>query len=165
MFGRPSGVITRLNRFLRRGRCGPVVVAAVDDLLLSGPNGRLKDLPNYLRDVGASGVDGVLCHPRTSEVLAGIETCDTVTRIVSVSASTPGDGLLRKTQLFSVDHALRVGADAISFQINCGASSELDSLRDCARVSELCHSLGVPIVIVSYPRSDRNGDDVNFHSS
>jgi DhnA family fructose-bisphosphate aldolase class Ia len=52
----------------------------------------------------------------------------------------------------SVEHALRLGATAVSVHVNLASESEPDMLRDLGRVSDQCEFWGVPLLAMMYVR-------------
>lgn len=156
------GVSLRMRRLFGPSLRERVLIAAIDDTLLSGPSGWLLDLPSYLAQISRAGVGAVLCHPRACAVLDSVSDGDSLIRIVNLSSGATEDGAARKRLTFSVESALSFGADMIAFQINVGSSFELKSIRDAAYVCERAHRLGLPVQVIAYPRSDLADPDRNY---
>jgi class I fructose-bisphosphate aldolase len=67
----------------------------------------------------------------------------------------------------SVQHAMSVGADAVSVHVNIGAVTEARMLRDFAQIAEECDGHGIPLLAMMYARGPRMMDafseDFNAH--
>jgi len=55
----------------------------------------------------------------------------------------------------TVEMALRMGADGVSIQVNIGADSEAEMLRDLGRTSVSCMEWGVPLLAMMYTRGKK----------
>jgi len=82
--------------------------------------------------------------------------------IMHLSASTvyapdPDD----KRIVGTVQEAMDLGADAVSVHLNLGSAGEADQIEAIGRVSTDCNRLGVPLVVMVYPRGPTIMDTFN----
>jgi fructose-bisphosphate aldolase / 2-amino-3,7-dideoxy-D-threo-hept-6-ulosonate synthase len=114
-----------------------------------GPIEGLSDMTQTIDNVAKGGADAVLVH-------AGIaKTVDNrgMGLILHLSGATR---LTRepnwKTQLSSVNLAIRLGADAVSVHINVGSEHEQEMLDQFSRILDESDNLGLPVLAMMYPR-------------
>jgi fructose-bisphosphate aldolase / 2-amino-3,7-dideoxy-D-threo-hept-6-ulosonate synthase len=60
----------------------------------------------------------------------------------------------------SVEHALNLGASGVSMHVLIGPSKTSDMIKGLAKVSEICDSLGMPLLAIMYPWGYENDFDV-----
>jgi len=60
-----------------------------------------------------------------------------------------------KVQVCTVQEAIRLGADAVSVQVNVGAQDEDKMLSDLGKVTEECDIYGMPLLAMMYPRGPK----------
>jgi len=143
-----TGVDARLGRLRTDGR---YVVVPMDHGVTLGAVAGLQDLEATVAAVTEAGADAVLTqkgmaprvHPNRGS--AGY--------IVHLNASTAlGPDTDDKRPTCTVEEALRVGADAVSFHLNVGSSHEPRQLEDLAQVTESAHRYGLPVLAMAYAR-------------
>jgi predicted phospho-2-dehydro-3-deoxyheptonate aldolase len=78
--------------------------------------------------------------------------------IIHLSASTSLSTYPNaKTLICTVEEALKLGADAVSIQVNLGNGGEKEMLHDFGKVSYDARTWGMPLLAMIYPR----GENVN----
>jgi len=152
-----TGRSARLERISTRGR---YLVVPMDHGITLGPVKGLVNLEATVDAITRGGADAVLTQkgvaPRVHDSKNGKGY------IVHLNGSTsigPDSNDKRKTG--SVEAALRAGADAVSFHINVGSDHEPDQLTQLSDMIETAHSLGVPVLAMSYAR----GPGVDEHDA
>lgn len=143
-----AGRQARLNRI---GRDGRYVIVPLDHGITIGPVSGLMDVSNTIAAVATNGADAVLHHRGLMK--RGRDSAPGIGRIVHLNGATdlspdPQD----KRQVCSVDSAVRLGADAVSFHINIGSRFEGRQLEALGSIVEEAHNLGVPVLAMAYPR-------------
>lgn len=138
----------------------PVVWLPVDDSLMTGPVGGLGDMGKLLRDVGAS-LDALIAFQGTLArywaLLGGMATIENLT------ASTIEVAHTAKVLVASVEDAVRRGADAVAVHLNFTDSAQPEGIRAVGSVASDCDRLGIPLVVIVYPRRIReDGKDDNY---
>jgi len=135
------------------------VIVAVDHPLYSWPVAGLEDRGSLLETVVAAGADAVIATYGTlrdfGDVVAGCTT------IMKLDLATLSVGPYRDSEFrlsWTVDDAVRLGADAVLTYVQLGAPGELDALSDAARVAAAADRQGLryvceimPVESAAYP--------------
>lgn len=149
-----SGKIRRLGRIFRDD--GKTVVVPMDHGVSAGAIEGLADIGKTVNRVAKGGADAVLVH-------AGVaKTVDTthLGLILHLSGATRlTNNPNWKTQLCSVKEAVRLGADAVSVQINVGSEHEQNMLENFSRILEECDDYSMPLLAMMYPRGPKIQDE------
>ncbi|QLG50465.1 2-amino-3,7-dideoxy-D-threo-hept-6-ulosonate synthase [Natrinema halophilum] len=143
-----SGIDARLERI---GTDGSYVIVPMDHGITMGAVQGLKDIESTIDGVTSGGADAVLTQkgiaPRVHENKNGKGY------IVHLNGSTtigPDENDKRVTG--TVEEAIRVGADAVSFHINVGSDHEPDQLTQLSDVTETAERFGMPVLAMAYAR-------------
>lgn len=142
-----GGVAKRLGRVFRANR--KTVIVPMDHGVTLGPVEGIRDMHHTISQLLEAKVDAFVVHKgiaRTVDTgVAGL--------IIHISASTKySPDSDRKVRVCSVLEALRLGADAVSVHTNMGALSEAEMLTKLGDVADECHSYGLPLLAMMYPR-------------
>ncbi|QSW97961.1 2-amino-3,7-dideoxy-D-threo-hept-6-ulosonate synthase [Haloterrigena alkaliphila] len=143
-----TGIDARLDRI---GTDGSYVIVPMDHGVTMGAVQGLKDIESTIDGVTRGGADAVLTQkgiaPRVHEHKNGKGY------IVHLNGSTtigPDENDKRPTG--TVEEAVRVGADAVSFHINVGSDHEPDQLSQLSEVTAEADRLGMPVLAMAYAR-------------
>ncbi len=139
------------SRRLRRlsGLRGRFLLLAVDHGLPAGPIRGMEDLPGLLGTLRGAPFTGVIVNPGMTrhvpeDPVRGL--------VVHLSAGTlRGSAPTSKVLAGSVQHAISLGADAVSVQIQFGDAAEGRMLSDAGCVVDAATRFGLPVVIMAYP--------------
>lgn len=143
----------RMNRiFSSSGRC---VLVPLDDSLISGPNGGLLDLRNKVAQIEQAQPSGIMAHYGTISLLYK----SSIPTILNLTASTTLSTHTNKVLISTVERAISLGADAVAFHINFSSKFESDMLKALGIISERCNCLGIPLMVLAYPRKEQCIDD------
>ena len=143
-----AGTAARLGRI---GTGGKYVVVPMDHGITVGAVKGLKEIEATVDSVTRGGADAVLTqkglarrvHPNRNG--AGY--------IVHCNASTTiGPDANDKRLTCTVEEAVRVGADAVSFHINVGSDHEPGQIEDLAELTADASRLGIPVLAMAYAR-------------
>ncbi len=151
------GKAARLDRIGRRGR---FVTVPMDHGLTLGAVDGLVDIESTIDAVTRGGADAVLTqkgvaprvHPNRND--AGY--------VVHLNGSTTiGPDANDKRRTGTVEEAVRVGGDAVSFHVNVGSDHEPDQITELADVAANADRLGMPVLAMAYAR----GPGVDEHDA
>lgn len=151
------GIEARLGRI---GTDGRFLIVPMDHGITIGAVTGLKDIEATIDAVTRGGADAVLTQkgiaPRVHANANGAGY------IVHLNGSTtmgpePND----KRMTGTVEEAIRVGADAVSFHINVGSEFEREQIEDLAAVTDVAGRYGVPVLAMTYAR----GPGVDEHDA
>ncbi|SEH12511.1 fructose-bisphosphate aldolase / 2-amino-3,7-dideoxy-D-threo-hept-6-ulosonate synthase [Natronorubrum sediminis] len=143
-----TGIDARLDRI---GTDGSYVIVPMDHGTTIGAVQGLKDIESTIDGVTSGGADAVLTQkgiaPRVHEHK------NDKGYIVHLNGSTAiGPDENEKRLTGTVEEAVRVGADAVSFHINVGSNHEPDQITQLADVTEQATRLGMPVLAMAYAR-------------
>jgi fructose-bisphosphate aldolase, class I len=136
-------VTRRLNHIFRPN--GRAFIVAFDHGMLDGPAKGMEQPAETLRKIAAGGADAILTSYGTAMRFAKeIEPLGLILRLdgggTKLGKMGPG------SQFYSVEDALRIGADAVAVSAFPGAPEEEDSLRTLAKVIAEAHKWGLPVM-------------------
>jgi len=143
-----TGTDARLDRI---GTDGSYVIVPMDHGITMGAVQGLKDIESTIDGVTSGGADAVLTQkgiaPRVHDNKNGRGY------IVHLNGSTTiGPDEEDKRMTGTVEEAIRVGADAVSFHINVGSDHEPDQLSELSEVTETAELFGIPVLAMAYAR-------------
>ena len=149
------GVERRQRRL--EGGAGRIFVLALDHGLAGGPLPGIERPTDLVRGLQAVPFSGVLANPGMVRSISA-EIPPAWSLIVHLSAgallgSMPGFKVLSST----VEHAVSLGADAVSVQISFGDSREDRMIADARRVVDLATSLGLPVFLMAHAPAEPGG--------
>ena len=139
----------RLGRIFRPS--GRALIVAMDHGLLDGPCRGLEDPAETIAKIVAGGADAVLTSYGIARRFAReLAPVGLILRLDGGSTSLgPSDGA--PALLYSVEDALRLGADAVALNGFPGAPHEAASLANIARAVGLAHPWGLPVMAEMVP--------------
>ncbi|NKE37945.1 class I fructose-bisphosphate aldolase family protein [Natronococcus sp. JC468] len=143
-----TGTDARLERI---GTDGSYVIVPMDHGLTMGAVQGLKDIESTIDGVTRGGADAVLTQkgiaPRVHDNKNGKGY------IVHLNGSTTiGPDEQDKRVTGTVEEAIRVGADAVSFHINVGSNYEPDQVTQLSEVTAEASRFGIPVLAMAYAR-------------
>ena len=145
-----TGIDARLARL---GRDGRFVTVPMDHGITMGAVTGLKDIEATIDAVTRGGADTVITQkgiaPRVHPNLNGKGY------IVHLNGSTEiGPDEEDKRLTGTVEEAVRVGADGVSFHINVGSVHEPDQIEDLAAITDEATRFGMPVLAMAYARGE-----------
>lgn len=142
-------VTRRLNRIFQPD--GRTLIVACDHGMISGPDKGIEQMGRTLDRVIAGGVDAVMASygtaVRFAEKLARVGLVLRIDGAGTRLAPTPGPG----AQFYTVEDALRLGADALCVSAFPVSPLEEQTLEVLARVIRQAHAWGVPVMAEMVP--------------
>ena len=146
-----TGIHRRLSRFFDPAS-GRTVILPLDHGVGEGMLPGLEAVGGLLEMVKGRGVQGVLLNKGSARA-HGASLPAWTNMVVQLSGGTkhalPPYG---RTVVCSVAEALRLGADAVSLQINVGNDFEDRMLSDFGAMADDAHLHGLPVLAVIQPR-------------
>lgn len=151
------GKSLRLKRIFKPD--GYSVVIALDHGQFQGPIPGLVDIRDTIQKVVMGKPDALILNPG---VLSKYHECvpgdvGIILRLTGASTSySPKFDFHRLTT--SVDHALRLGADAVIVMCFVAGDGEIPSLEIVAKVAEQCDKEGVPLFVEVLSQNSKDDD-------
>jgi fructose-bisphosphate aldolase/2-amino-3,7-dideoxy-D-threo-hept-6-ulosonate synthase len=143
-----TGTSVRLERI---GTDGRYVIVPMDHGITLGAVRGLVDIEGTIDAVTRGGADCVLTQKGIApRVHSNSNGAGYVVHLNGSTAAGPDTNDKRVTG--TVEEALRVGADAVSFHINVGSDSEPGQIESLARVTDIASRFGVPVLAMTYAR-------------
>jgi DhnA family fructose-bisphosphate aldolase class Ia len=156
---RSDGHFRAMARLLPAG--APAVWHPVDDALIAGPEGLLRDPRELFSEELVTRIDAVLGFEGTLSRCR--EQLLHTPLIFNLTASTVTGDHTRKVPVMSVADALLHGADAVAGHLNFTAPSEAEMIAGFAGIVTEARRFGVPVVAFAYPRGVRSdGTDEDY---
>jgi DhnA family fructose-bisphosphate aldolase class Ia len=149
------------KRRLRRIFCrdGRALIVACDHGMISGPDRGIERMGETLRMVVGGGVDAVMASYGTAcrfeELLAGVGLVLRIDGAGTVLGAMDGPG----AQFYTVEDALRIGADALCVTTFPGTRHEEATLEVLARVIRHAHEWGLPVMAEMVPGGFDSGPE------
>lgn len=154
-----TGKALRLRRLVHPGS-GRVFAVPMDHGLSTWPIEGLQDVAGAVARVVQPGVTAVVVHKGlAAQAAIALAQAPGVGLIVHLSGATSlGPDPQDKRLVGSVRHAVSLGADAVSVQVNLGVREESAMLERLGRVAESCDRWGMPLLAMMYVQApERRG--------
>ncbi|MDX1417910.1 MAG: hypothetical protein R3293_27160 [Candidatus Promineifilaceae bacterium] len=133
----------RLNRIFRPN--GRVFIVAFDHGMIDGPAKGMEKPAETLHQIVSGGADAILTTYGTARRFAKeIASLGLILRLDGGGTILGEMG--QGGQFYTVEDALRLGADAVAVSAFPGAPDEMDSLNRLARVVGQAHAWGLPVM-------------------
>jgi DhnA family fructose-bisphosphate aldolase class Ia len=154
------GKVIRLSRIFDQETKRTVIVP-LDDALIEGPEGGLRNEGKKIKQVVAGGANAIMAfrglfERHYTEILH-------ISGLMNVTASTTLSKHTRKVLIGRVEEAVRLGMDGIAVHVNISSDYESEMLRILSEVSRECDMLGMPLMAQMYPRREGSGADYNYY--
>ena len=143
----------RLEKIMPEGK---LVTVPMDDGLLDGPVGGLKDMKGKVKEIVAAKPDAILGflgpwkHCRK-------ELGDTA-YVLNLTASGRYGHPNEKVQIYTVEDALRMGVTGVAVHLNVGAENANEQLRTLGQICSAAYNR-IPVMAIAYPRGGRIRED------
>ncbi len=133
----------RLNRIFRPD--GRALIVAFDHGMIDGPCKGMEQPAATLQKIVAGGADAILTtYGMANRFAKEIASLGLIMRIdgggTKLGVMGPG------SQFFTVDDALRLGADAVAVSAFPGSAKEEETLRTLAKIAGEAHAWGLPVM-------------------
>jgi len=132
------------------------VILPMDHGVSDGPIAGLINMGETIKKVKDGGVDAIVVHKgifkKYKEIISDLAT------FIHISASTCLGNVLRKVLIATPAEVKNMGATGVSIHINLGNKYDGEMLSDLGRVSRECDELGLPLLVMIYPRDLIDGE-------
>ncbi|MFF5858371.1 2-amino-3,7-dideoxy-D-threo-hept-6-ulosonate synthase [Streptomyces sp. NPDC012751] len=147
----------RLAR-LSRHRDDRFLFVPLDHSVADGPIVAAARFNGLVRTAVEGGADAVVVHKgRVAGIDPGLlRDCALIVHLSASTAHAPDADA--KVLVGDVEEAIRLGADAVSVQVNIGSLTESRQLADLGSVADACRRWNVPLLAMVYPRGPRISD-------
>ncbi|TFB21368.1 fructose-bisphosphate aldolase [Filobacillus milosensis] len=146
-----KGKDIRLKRLYKHS--DKLFVVAMDHGITMGPIEGIVDIKAAAKAVYDGYADAIVVHKGLVRDLADIDSPSLGEIMVHLSASTNlSQESNRKELVSTVEHAIRIGASAISVHVNLGSEHEGHMLQHLGMVAEECDQWGMPLLAMMYVR-------------
>ena len=142
-------VTRRLNHIFRSD--GRTLIVACDHGMISGPDAGIEDMARTLAQVIAGGADAVMASYGTATRFAGLLAPVGLVLRIDGAATVLGPRDGPGAQFYTVEDALRLGADALCVTAFPGTPVEEATLTVLARVIREAHAWGIPVMAEMVP--------------
>jgi class I fructose-bisphosphate aldolase len=140
-----NGAQRRAKRFFDP-KSGRAVLLTLDQGVSDGMIQGMPRIPEVLEMAGEKGVQGIILNKGMSRAYGQLLS-PSVQLVTQLSGGTRhGLPPYAKTLVCSVAEALRLGADAVSIQVNIGNDLEDRMLADFGVAVDEAHQLGAPVI-------------------
>jgi fructose-bisphosphate aldolase, class I len=151
-----TGKNIRWRRF-RSSDSGHSLIVPIDHGLTIGPIAGVSNISDMARWIRHPAITGIIAHKGIVERLAARGLLGSVGVMVhlngmSTLAPTPN----RKEMLTTVETAVRLGADAVSVQLNFDRESDSHNLALLGQVVDAAQSYGLPVLTMVYDKVETN---------
>nr|WP_232246726.1 2-amino-3,7-dideoxy-D-threo-hept-6-ulosonate synthase [Kitasatospora mediocidica] len=147
----------RLAR-LSRHRDDRFLFVPLDHSVADGPIVAAGRFDGLVRTAVQGGADAIVVHKGRAATIDASLLRD-CSLIVHLSASTAhARDVDAKVLVGDVEEAIRLGADAVSVQVNIGSDTESRQLADLGSVADACRRWNMPLLAMVYPRGPRISD-------
>ena len=130
---------------------GHALICATEHGMISGPDAGIERMEHTLRQIIAGGVDAVMASygtaTRFAELLSRVGLVLRIDGAGTVLGPMDGPG----AQFYTVEDALRLGADALCVTTFPGTVHEETTLETLARVIRQAHFWGLPVMAEMVP--------------
>lgn len=146
-----QGKTIRLKRLLKHS--DRMLIVPMDHGVSAGPIAGLEDIRQAVISVADGGADAVIVHKGLVRQIGDLVHPSGCELIVHLSASTSlAPESNRKEIVSSVQHAIRLGATAVSVHVNLADPYEAQMIKDLGYVAEECDLWEMPLLAMMYVR-------------
>jgi fructose-bisphosphate aldolase/2-amino-3,7-dideoxy-D-threo-hept-6-ulosonate synthase len=117
-----------------------------------GPVKGIENMQDTVTRLLKGGADAFVLHKGIAKRV-NVENAGLIVHLSAISNLTPN--CQYKTQVCTVQEAVRLGADAVSVHVNVGAQDECAMLSTLSSVADECDQFGMPLLAMMYPRGPK----------
>lgn len=153
-----TGKQIRMERIINR-RTGKTVIAPMDHGVTVGPIRGLIKMKKAVDTVANGGANAVVIHKGVvkSGHRGGGKDVGLIIHLSGSTCLSPYPNA--KTLICTVEEAIKLGADAVSIQVNVGNGNDSEMLRDLGQTARIANDWGMPLLAMMYPRGEKIKDE------
>lgn len=140
--------IRRIRRIFPDGR---TLIVACDHGMIDGPAAGIEVMGDTLEAVIAGGADGILCSYGTATRFAELLARVALVLRIDGAGTRLGPRAAPGAQFYTVEDALRLGADALCVTAFPGSAHEEATLETLARIIRQAHAWDMPVMAEIVP--------------
>jgi fructose-bisphosphate aldolase / 2-amino-3,7-dideoxy-D-threo-hept-6-ulosonate synthase len=144
------GKTRRLNRIFKADK--RTVVVPMDHGVSIGPVKGIENMQDTVTRLLKGGADAFVLHKGIAKHV-NVGSAGLIVHLSAISNLTPNCQC--KTQVCTVQEAVRLGADGVSVHVNVGALDECIMLATLGKVADECDQYGMPLLAMMYPRGPK----------
>jgi class I fructose-bisphosphate aldolase/fructose-bisphosphate aldolase/2-amino-3,7-dideoxy-D-threo-hept-6-ulosonate synthase len=161
-----AGKEVRWSRFVGRDS-GRALIVPIDHGLTMGSVPGLSSIREISGWLGHSAINGIVAHKGMVTKLAHAGLLRGLGVMVHLNGSTAiGEDPDTKHMVTSIETAVRLGADAVSMQVNFRPDNHGHNLKQLGRVVDEADQYGLPVMAMIYPAGpmdDAPGRPMRLH--
>ena len=148
----------RMDKILS-SQTGKTVIVPIDHGVTDGPLQGLENLKDIMIQICAGGANAIVGHVGTLRIYNTLTEQERGNTgfIAHLSGSTALDPIAPQSKVLvnTVENAVRMGADAVSIQVNIGDNNTSGMMEQMGRVVVDAETLGIPVLAMMYPRGPK----------
>ncbi len=131
------------------------VFLALDHGFSMGPIKGLENIDKVIGELSSSPIDAIIINYGAFKNLdiKSLTNCR-IPFILHLTGSGLDQNSKQKSTLYRGIDALKMGADAVSIQINIGVDNESSQIIQAAQLISECDTLGLPVMLMIYDKTD-----------
>ncbi len=141
---------------------GRTIIIPVDDLLIFGAKGYLKDYDLKIPQLKKTPVNAILGFPGVFKQF--YSALNDKTWIMNLTVSTVNSDHTNKKLALTIENAISMGADAVAVHVNITSPTEIDMITNLGNISCACNMYGIPIMAIMYARKPGSKGDDNYEA-
>ncbi len=135
------------------------IIVPLDHGVTQGPIQGLTKIPDLLTDITKGGANAIIGHIGIP-LHYSLEHLQNLAFILHLNGNTTlSPHPNQKIVVNSVQEALRIGAEAVSFHVNVGIDEDTVMLAELGKISRECREWGMPLIAMMYPRGKQIPDE------
>ncbi len=149
-----TGKQIRMERIFNRNTKKTVIVP-MDHGVTVGPIEGLIDMKKTVNAVASGGANAIVIHKGIVQAghRGGGKDVGLVIHLSGSTSLSPHPNA--KTLICTVEEAIKLGADAVSIQVNVGNGNDTQMLRDLGETARIATEWGMPLLAMMYPRGEK----------
>jgi len=129
------------------------LIVPIDHGLTVGPLPGLESVRKIREWIHSPAICGVIAHKGIAERLLQAGALDGKGLLIHLNGmSTLGSDPDTKDRLTSIESALRLGADGVSFQVNFSGNNDSQNLRAMGQIVDEASEYGLPVLAMVYDK-------------
>ncbi len=157
------GKIIRMERIMDR-KSGKTVIVPMDHGITMGPIKGLENMIDAVSKMANGGANAIVLHKGIVKAghRGGGKDVGLIMHLSGSTSMSPEPN--NKVPVCTVEEGMKLGADAISVQVNLGSEGDTQMLAYLGEVSRICQDWGMPLLAMMYPRGKKIASefDVKF---
>ena len=144
-----DGKRLRLKRIIDE-KTNTCMILPMDHGTFTGPTKGLEDMGTVVRQAVDGGIDAVLVVKGNARIVSRMLSRQTGLILqISCATSLSPTGFSRVSLAQSIENAVKLGADGVSYFLTLGHEYEKEQLEILGKVSDACYEWGIPLLVMA----------------